>query len=105
MDNVVLKLEAREGNNPMELLQLRSKLETSRFTGNQRRSVRWFNLVKFDVGFLNFWSDVLFAAFLYQEWENKSDNAILGMFISSALILSMSWIDQLVCHTAKSYRV
>ena len=60
------------------------------------RAVRWVNLGKLVIGFLNFWTDVLFTILVYDEWKDSNDDVFLILLLCSLIVILVHWIDQLV---------
>ena len=61
-----------------------------------RSPIKWMNLLRFIIGFSNFWSDILFSFLVYQKWKNQEDLIFFILFILTVVIIVGSWIDQLV---------
>ena len=72
--------------------------------GESKQSVKWGNLTKFVVAFLNFWTDVLFTVLVYEEYLTKKDDFLVILCICSATVVLSSWIDQLtLCYRFCNY--
>ena len=67
-------------------------------------AVQWVKILKFVVGVLDWWTDVLFCIFLYHVWQDSKEiqdqknkeTAFMMLFCFSAVLLVVSWINQLV---------
>ena len=76
----------------------------STLTGASKRSVKWANLAKFVLAFLNFWTDVLFAVLVYEEYEKEEDDILFILCVCTITVILFSWIDQLtLCYRFCNY--
>ena len=58
----------------------------------------FLKLLKFDLSFLDFFTDILFCFLLYQKWEDEDKNIFIILCVMAIALLGFSWINQLVCY-------